>query len=203
MALFSFSDLKSTLAPAADAADGSSKQQGISVFKYIDSKAFSISNIKDLAPNLPAPGEIFFLWSVKSFNTFSFILYIIETSGKIKELTLSTYNISRNVISALMVLIDKGDIEHLNIILSDASKSLFPRSYDLMTLEASKRPDRVSIAWCWNHSKIALMRTDTGHYILEGSGNFSDNSRHEQYILLNDPNIFAYRHNWIMNEIKR
>jgi len=52
------------------------------------------------------------------------------------------------------------------------------------------------------HSKIMGMKTESGnHYILEGSGNLSFNSRIEQYVLDNDEKLFNFTKNW-MNEIK-
>lgn len=57
------------------------------------------------------------------------------------------------------------------------------------------------VKYAWNHSKVTLLRSSDNHFVIEGSGNFSDNSRHEQYIFLNSKKVFYFRKNWIMNDI--
>jgi len=160
----------------------------------------SIDNLKDLAGRLPLPGEIYFLWSLKSFNAFAFIKYVITERGKVDELTLSSYNITKVIFETLMRLVDNGLITHLHLTLSDVAKTRFPQIYDLVNGEADKR-DQVDVLYMWNHSKVSLMRSEDDHFIVEGSGNFSENSRHEQYIFANSKEIYEFRREWIRNRI--
>ena len=54
---------------------------------------------------IPAENEAVFLWTLKSFNAFTFIPYCIEQYGTIDELSLSTYTISRKITDTLVQLI--------------------------------------------------------------------------------------------------
>ncbi len=175
-------------------------KQGIHKSRLNKYDTITIENLQDLTGQLPAPGEIFFLWSLKSFNAFSFIKYVITDRGKLDELVLSTYNITRVIFETLMRLVDNGLIDHLHLTLSDVAKSRFPQIYDLVNGESAKR-DHVEVLYMWNHSKVSLMRSGDDYFIAEGSGNFSENARHEQYIFMNSKDIYEFRRGWIKNRI--
>lgn len=180
---------------------GNSDKKQAAKLKVFDKKHFqSVNNIHELL-SPPGEGEIYFIWTLRSFNAFSFINYFLEHKGKIDDLIITTYNISRIIISALMRLIDENKIDHLTLFLSDAAKSLFPKSYNELMEQAKKRPDKVKFHYAWNHSKVTLINIGKEYFILEGSGNFSENSRHEQYILINDKETYEFRKQWILAEI--
>jgi len=200
MMLFSLDDLQCK-PPADELASEESGKQSIHKLKLDEYSTITLNNLQDLAGALPSPGEIFFIWSLKSFNAFTFIKYVISEHGKLDELVLSTYNITRAIFENLIRLIDNQMIDRLHLTLSDVSKSRFPQIYDLVNLESGKRP-QVEVLYMWNHSKVTLMKSGTNHFIVEGSGNFSENSRHEQYIFMNSKEIYEFRSTWIQNRIQ-
>lgn len=197
--LFSFDDLQRV--ESDEHASEKSGKQGICKQKLDKYSSITINNLQDLSGALPTPGEIYFLWSLKSFNAFTFIKYVITERGKLDELVLSTYNITKVIFESLMRLVDNSLIDHLHITLSDVSKSRFPQIYDLVNMESGKR-DKVDVLYMWNHSKVSLMKSGDDHFIVEGSGNFSENSRHEQYIFMNSKEIYEFRSNWIRTRIQ-
>jgi len=162
--------------------------------------ALSLSNLSELAQSLPMFHQIYFLWSLKSFNAFAFIHFVLQQRAAIDELVISSYNITREIFIKLLALLDEGSIRHMHLTLSDVAKSRFPLVYDLVNGEASRR-DNLEVLYLWNHSKVTLMRCGSDHFIVEGSGNFSENSRHEQYVFLNNPQIYEFRSAWIKNSI--
>ncbi|PKP02076.1 MAG: hypothetical protein CVU11_13290 [Bacteroidetes bacterium HGW-Bacteroidetes-6] len=170
--------------------------------RFIQRHNKALNNVQELCGKLPEHSEFFALWTLKSFNAFTFIQYFIAERGKIDELTITTYNMSRLVIGALMRLVDTGKIDKLTVFLSDAAKSLFPASYKMVQEESVMRSDKVSFHYAWNHSKVALAKIADDYFVLEGSGNFSENSRHEQYILTNNSELYEFRKNWIIDSIK-
>ena len=198
MALFSFDDIKAK--QRDEAVSKQDKKQSVLVEKYLSLHTIALNNINDLAGRLPADKELFFIWTLRSFNTFTFLQYIISKSERIDDLVISSYNMGRVVIMALMKLYDSGAIAKLNVMLSDVSKSRFPKNYDLINLESSKR-DGVTVSYRWNHSKVALARCGENYYVVEGSGNFADNSRHEQYLFTNNKTLYSFRKKWMLNEI--
>lgn len=195
MSLFSFEEVN--INPSSESDEG---KKSILTAKFLSFHYLAINNINELTNDLPSQDAIHFIWTLKSFNTFTFIQYIISKAGMIDDLTLSSYNVSRVVILSLMELVDGGYIANLTIIISDVAKTRFPQNFDLLNLESSKRKN-VLVKYVWNHSKVATALCGDQYYVIEGSGNFADNSRHEQYIFLNNKDIYNFRKNWLINDI--
>jgi hypothetical protein len=176
-------------------------KSGLIAEKFLQLHGERIDSIRSLAPRFPQEGEIFFLWTVNSFNAFTFIPYIIRHSGVINELILSTYSINIRIIDALIRLIDRDQIHQVDIFISDSIKSRLPKVYDHLMAIIEKKPVRVYFSW--NHSKIALIRSGDHYFDVEGSGNWGENAQHEQYVFLNSRNIYEFRKNEIIHGIER
>lgn len=149
-----------------------------------------VHSLKQLTGRIPERGEIFFLWTLNSFNAFTFITYIIKYFGTIRQLTFSTYSINERILASLVRWYDKGAIDEIYICISDSIKNRVPKVND--QLQAFARDRRITIGYAWNHSKVTLIRTDEHHFVICGSGNFSENALNEQYIFLNDERIFQF-----------
>ena len=160
-----------------------------------------VESIKHLANRFPGDGEAIFLWTANSFNAFTFIPYILKECGLIEELIISTYSINIRIIDALVKLIDSGKIKHVEIFISDSIRSLNAKVHDhLMSLIETKP---VHVVFSWNHSKIALIKTADHYFDVEGSGNWGENAKHEQYVFLNSRKIYEFRKNEILYGIER
>jgi len=171
-------------------------ESGIIIEKFLSAHDRKIEGLRKLAGGLPSEGEIFFMWTLNSFNAFTFIPYVIKHSGTIEELTIATYSISTRIIDALMKIIGRGNILKVHLLISDSLPYRLPRVHDhLQALTANR--NEISVSYAWNHSKIALMKTKNSHYIVEGSGNFGENAQHEQYIFLNSKQVYDFRKNEI------
>ncbi len=149
-----------------------------------------IHSLKQLIGRVPQPGEVFFLWTLNSFNAFTFITYIIKYFGTIKQLTFSTYSINERILASLVRWYDKGAIENIYVCISDSIKNRVPKVND--QLQAFARDRRIEIGYAWNHSKVTLIHTAEHYFVVCGSGNFSENALNEQYIFLNDERIFQF-----------
>ena len=187
-----------------DITDGSEtldEKSGILVEQFLLMHGQRIESIKKLLGRIPLEGEVFFLWTVNSFNAFTFIPYILKECGIIEELILSTYSINIRIIDALVRLIDSGMIKQVEIFISDSIKSRLPKVYDHLMAVVENKPVRV--IFTRNHSKIALIKTDDHFFNIEGSGNFSENAAHEQYVFLNSRKIYEFRKKEILYGIER
>lgn len=149
-----------------------------------------VRSLKQLVGRAPEPGEVLFLWTLNSFNAFTFITYIIKYFGTIRQLIFSTYSINERILTSLIRWYDKGSIDEIYICISDSIKNRVPKVND--QLQAFARGRNITIGYAWNHSKVTLIRTDTHHFVVCGSGNFSENALNEQYIFLNDERIFQF-----------
>jgi len=165
--------------------------------KFIQKHLIKVENLKQLIGKFPAPGEIFLLFTLKSFNAFTFIIYIIKHIGIIEELSFSTYSINERIVNSMVKWYDKAQLKEINITISDSIRHRVPKVNDQLQLYAADR--NINIKYSWNHSKITLIRTASHHFVIEGSGNFSENAMNEQYIWLNDQEVFNFRKSCISN----
>lgn len=168
--------------------------------KFLSVHERKIESIKDLTGRLPVESEIFFLWTLNSFNAFTFIPYVIKECSLITELVISTYSINSRIVDSLMKYVDKGKIANVSILISDSLKSRMPAVVDHLLSLVDQR-NNIDVSFGWNHSKITLMKTDHGHFCVEGSGNWSENSKNEQYIFLNSKQVYEYRYSCIKTSV--
>jgi len=173
-------------------------KSGILTEKFMAIHTERIENIKKLTLGIPGQDEILFLWTINSFNAFTFIPYIISECGIINELIISTYSINIRIIDALIKLIDKGKILKVDIFISDSIKSRIPKVFDHLSAQVEKRTSIFQVHYAWNHSKIAIIRCGDSFFDVEGSGNWGENAQHEQYIFLNSRKVFEFRKNEIL-----
>ena len=171
----------------------------ILVTRFLQLHFFKIKSLKDLMGRYPMKDEQYFLWTLNSFNAFTFIPYIIKVSGPIQELILSTYSINIRIIDALVRLIDKGLILSVDITISDSVRSRLPKVYDRLMVLTESKPVRVN--YTWNHSKIALIHSGDNYFDVEGSGNWGENAQYEQYVFNNMKSVFEFRKNGILHGI--
>lgn len=156
-----------------------------------------VNSLKRLMGRVPGRGEIYFLWTLNSFNAFTFITYIIKHFGTIRQLTFSTYSINERILTSLVRWYDKGAIEKIYICISDSIRSRVPKVNDQLQAFSSTR--NIEIGYAWNHSKVTLIRTDEHFFVVAGSGNFSENALNEQYIFLNDERVYNFFSDCICN----
>ena len=183
--LFDLNEIHSSLALAED-------KSSVLVQRFLLAQDHRIDSIKNLVGKLPEENEIFFLWTLKSFNAFTFIPYLIKSAGNIDYLSISTYSISKRIVDALMKLIEHKSVLKVDLLISETLKYRLPQVYDHLQSLAAMHP-QIEVRYSWNHSKIALMQIGQCCYGVEGSGNFGENAQHEQYIFYRSKNIFEFR----------
>jgi hypothetical protein len=171
-------------------------------YRFITAHEHKVETIKQLAGNLPGDGEIFFIWTDNSFNAFTFIPYIIKQCGIIEKLVISTYSINARIVDSLVRYIDMGKILKVDILMSDSMKYRMPAVVDHLCSMVTQRKNIMNVLYGWNHSKVTLMYVKDQYYVIEGSGNWSENSRNEQYIFLNSRQVFEFREKCIIDATK-
>src|SRR5690606_29329867 len=91
---------------------------------------------------------------------------------------------------------DRGEIEKVEILISETIRHRVPKVYDLLEKQRGLR--NISAHYGWNHSKITLVKASGNHFVIEGSGNFSENALHEQYLFTNDQALYNFRRSCIL-----
>lgn len=145
---------------------------------------------KDLG-NLPSPGEMIWLQSDGQFNAFTFIPFITMRET-IQELYVATYSIAMRVVEALLVLHNNGAVDKIDLLISDSLKQRNPVTIDKI-LAYEQSYGNLDVKFAWTHAKVMLAKTSDNFYIVEGSGNFSENAHYEQYIFCNNEKAFNFR----------
>jgi hypothetical protein len=160
-----------------------------------------VRTLKELMGSLPGPDEFIALWTLKSFNAFTFIPYLIRELEKIDYLVISTYTINRRIIDSLTKKIDQGKIDHVKLFISDSLKYRMPKAVDHLDMMIKARSPQISAHFAWNHSKITLAQCGNHFFTIEGSGNWSENAQYEQYIFFNNKRLYDFRLNCITNDL--
>lgn len=182
--LFNYKDI---LTPVSD------KEKGSELFtsKYLAAHYQKVSSLESDLFRVPTQEEFFFLQSDTAFNAFTFIPLIAKTHP-IKELHATTYSISRKVIEALIELHDSGQIERVTLLISDSMIKRNPIVIDNLMGMAQSRPN-LTVLYAWVHAKVCLMQTHDNYYVVEGSGNWSENAHYEQYTFANSKGLYDFR----------
>ena len=150
-----------------------------------------LRNVKQLCGRLPHNGESFFIETTKSFNAFTFIVYLIKTAGYVDDLYIATYSINKRIISSLLRWKEAGKIGTIHIHISETIKFRTPD--DFKRLLELKQQGLISISTGWTHKKVSCMKTPIGYYVVEGSGNYGENAMEEQYVFTQSKQIYEFR----------
>lgn len=167
------------------------KAEELFISKYLNSHYQKIENLEDDLLRVPTEEEFFFLQSDTAFNAFTFIP-IVAKIYPIKELHATTYSLSRKVVEALIALHDQGLIERITLLVNDGIIKRNPVMMDNLRAMASTRAN-ITILYAWVHAKVCLLKTHDAHFIIEGSGNWSENAQYEQYIFANSKGLYDFR----------
>lgn len=167
------------------------KPSEVQMSKYLALHFEKVGDLEESLVRVPTPEEFFFLQSDTSFNAFTFIPFIAKRFP-IKELHATTYSISKRVIDALIELHDSGIIEQITLLISDSMIKRNPTTIDNLMAMAKNRPN-LKVLYAWVHAKVCLMKTHDAFYVIEGSGNWSENAHYEQYVFANSKEVYDFR----------
>lgn len=168
--------------------------------KFIDAQYARVGEVENIG--IPTKENQQFRFVTKSaMNVISFLIYLIEKLDYIDECILSYYVIGIKTIELLDALLESGKIKKLYIQTSTIRLS----GKDAKSGEAIKNlikkygKKRVSGNAAWIHTKILCCKIKDNYYVIEGSGNLSDNARIEQYVFEKSKQSFDFHKKWIEN----
>jgi hypothetical protein len=191
MGLFDYKALSSPLLSSTKGTTGQETETEKYISKYLVKHFQKVSSLEKDLMRIPTAEEFFFLQSDTAFNAFTFIPLVAKIYP-IKELHASTYSISRKVIDALIEMHDKGLIERITLLVSDSMIKRNPIVIDNLMAMARSRPN-VTVLYAWVHAKVCLLQTQENYFVIEGSGNWSENAHYEQYVFANSKGLYDFR----------
>jgi hypothetical protein len=166
-------------------------QDGNSLSLYLNAHYQKVAAVRADMGRLPDEDEFFFLQSDNSYNAFTFIPFALENQNA-RHLYCTTYSINKRVIHALTDLHKEGKVDRISLLVSDTMLSRNPTTVDELAAMNKEYPN-IEISFTWVHAKVCLIQTDKAHYVIEGSGNWSENAYYEQYFFANSIKLFDFR----------
>jgi hypothetical protein len=160
--------------------------------KFDEMHERKVSSIKTLIGDLPEEDQVFFLETTNSFNAFTFIVYLLKHAGRIDELYIATYSINRRILDSLTSRIRKKEISDVYLYIAESIRYRMPKVKDQLDTMA-KQIENFQVEYAWTHKKVIAARVGDAHYVVEGSGNFSENTAEEQYIFLKSKRIYEFK----------
>ncbi|WZL88307.1 hypothetical protein VS868_11940 [Salinimicrobium sp. 3283s] len=159
--------------------------------KFLLAHFENVNKLEGNLKRLPSEEEFFFLQTNNSFNAFTFIPFVCKYVT-VRRLFASTYSISRKVIEALMELQRTGLVGEITLLISDSMVKRNPMTIDVLLAVAATNGN-LKVLFGWNHSKVCLLETASGYFVIEGSGNWADNAQMEQYTFANCRGLYDFR----------
>lgn len=156
---------------------------------------------------LPKPGEQYRIVTNKCWNGYTLIKRILATDVVIEELYLAVYSINDVAAKGLVKSYESGRIKKAWFIVSD----LFWR-YRNKEAHQTYRDFRkfcqgttnLHHGYMDNHAKITCIKDSHGnHFVMEGSGNLSDNAKIEQLLFENNRKVFEFHAGWIREAVEK
>ncbi len=168
--------------------------------RFVISQFARIAEVEDIGIPTKENQQLRFI-TTSQMNVISFVLYLLEKIGDIDECIMSYYVIGIKTIELMDSLVREGKIKNLYIQTSTIRMS----GKDAKAIEAIRAmmrehgADRIGGNLAWAHTKILCCRIGSKSYVIEGSGNLSDNARIEQYLFERSKRSFEFHKSWITN----
>jgi len=146
---------------------------------------------------LPASGESLHIVSNGKFDYFSFVSVVLSLLPQTYSVHFygSTWTMSRNNVTELFELFDSGKLGSLNMLTGTYFKRRESSVYATLLTGIQERQQRY-IAF-ENHAKIMLFNHQDTYIVIEGSANFTANSRLEQTVIVNNRDLWAFHKAWM------
>jgi len=146
----------------------------------------------------PKKNEQYRIITEKQFNAYALILHLLE-SESIDEMYLAIYRINQPTVSSIIDFIEAGKIKNATFVISNFfNQTKKPEQWAIKLKDFCDTNINCKHIYTHNHAKVLAIKTKTGNYVFEGSGNMSDNARIEQYLYENNKKVFEFHKNWML-----
>lgn len=152
--------------------------------------------VEQLFSELPAENESLHIVSNGTFDYFTLIPHVIAVSNsQADEFWFSTWTMSRENVIQIVDLFDRGYMKTINALTGEYFRTRESKVFSLLDEACSQRGQRLTSNK--NHAKVTLLKIGDGHFIIEGSANFTANPRIEQFVLTNSKPLFDFHKEWM------
>ena len=176
----------------------------LSVFGSSPGLYTSITSVDEMRDAIPSRGETALITTNGEFSAWQFVPLLCSPTmghGICERATITTYNMSKDVVFSIEQLVRDERIIIAQIVISESLERLSDRGAAYRCLDAASRAtgDRVRWAKAKLHAKTISLRMSSGLcYVIVGSGNMAYNTKHEAYVVLTDPKAYEHVAEWVI-----
>lgn len=153
------------------------------------------TTMKDLG-GFPKQNQYFAIKTNGTSDCGSIFTYALNNWEVIEEMYLATWTISKQNISRLKLAIESGKLKKLTMVFSSTLKAANPALYASL-VGALKDFENVKLKEINSHAKTFSISNGTDFLTVSGSANWSENPRIENFLLLNDKDLFEHHKDWM------
>lgn len=161
-------------------------------------------SIEKIIEELPDDETVFKLVSFGDFSSIGFVNFVASRT-KIKSMTASTLRVGKKHLKCLDTLHSSGKIDHVHFIvgsiMSNDSQTAKKYGYFDNLKDVCEKNDW-DITVYSNHSKVILMDTEAGKFVLETSSNLNENPKMEQFSFEKNEKLYEMYMN-VFEEVRR
>lgn len=157
--------------------------------------------LKDLG-GFPKEKEFFAIKTNGETDAGSFFTYALKNWEEITEMYLATWTISKQNIKRIKNALISGKLKHLTFVFSSTLKGANPSLYANLMLNLKGFKGVVELKEINSHAKTFSLSNGKDFITVSGSANWSENPRIENYLILNDKDLFNHHKEW-MQELSK
>jgi nitrate reductase beta subunit len=144
----------------------------------------------------PSEKEYFAIKTNGTSDCGSIFSYALKEWEVIKEMYLATWTISKQNIKRLQEAVQSGRLEKLTLVFSSTLKPANPALYASLVGSLKDFPN-VKLKEINSHAKTFSITNGKDYLTVSGSANWSENPRIENFLILNDKNLFDHHKEWM------
>lgn len=169
-------------------------------FKKREGADFIISEI-----GIPPPGHSIDFISRGEANAGGFYEAIKEMwGGKVEEACIATWIINRYYIDMLLSDIQSGALKNLTFVISNRMRQLGHHAGNFnFLLSVFSKETNISVRVANSHAKTFGMTNGKDYICIDGSANWTDNPRLENYTITNSKEKFDFKRKWMTEIVKK
>ena len=151
---------------------------------------------EDLIVRLPEEGEAIHVVSAGIFDYWTLIPVIAKLLDEpITQSRFSTWAMTMPVCQQFTAMMDAGELGDCGFLADRSLQRMQGPVYAALATRFNAASMPLRMTNC--HAKVALIKTATRSIAMEGSANFTNNPRIEQFCVMNDQSVYDFHFKWM------
>lgn len=126
----------------------------------------------------------------------SIFTYALNQWETIEDMYMATWTISKPNIFRLKEAVESGQLKKLTLVFSSTLKAANPSLYSSL-MSSLKIFDNVKLKEINSHAKTFSITNGKDFITVSGSANWSENPRIENFLIINDKDLFLHHKEWM------